>query len=414
MLRGADVQEIVQLRRSGLSISGIAEATGYHRKTIRKYLANPKTPVYGPRKKRPSKLDPFRDYIAKRLEAGVWNAVVLLRELKERGYTGGYSILKAYLAPLRKAARETAVRRFETAPGEQAQVDWGEVGELVVEGVPTKLSAFVFTLGHSRAMFADVATSQQLDVLLRMHEEAFAALGGVPAEILYDQMRTVVLGFDARGEPEFHPVFLDFARHWGFRPRLCRPRRPQTKGKVESGVGYLKRNFLCGREADSLDDLSGQLHAWLRDVANARRHGTTRRVVREALEDERPHLQPLAGRAPYPYLPEETRRVARDAYVEFRTNRYSVPWRAAGRTVTLRERSERLEIFLDGALLAEHTLLEGRYQTAAQPEHHAGMPFAPSHARARGKPRITVVAQAPEVETRSLDVYERIATGGGS
>jgi transposase len=120
----------------------------------------------------------------------------------------------------------------------------------------------VFTLSHSRALFADVVTDTKMVTLLRMHEAAFAELGGVPREILYDRMKTVVLGVDERGETRWNPLLLDFAKHWGFTPRACRAYRPQTKGKVESGVGYVRKNFLCGRQASSLADLRAQIRTW--------------------------------------------------------------------------------------------------------------------------------------------------------
>src|SRR3989442_6251616 len=239
------MHDIEELKRQGLSVSAISVMTGYDRKTVRRYLHTQETvPVYGPRCPRPGKLEPFRDYIEGRLSAGAWNAVVLLRELKQRGYGGGYSMLKEYLQPKRQAAREVAVRRFETPPGHQAQVDWGELGHLESSEGRRKLSGFVFTLGHSRAMFADVALDQRLGTLLAMHEAAFSALGGVPCEVLYDRMKTVATDVDDRGEIKWQPLFLDFARYWGFVPRLCRTYRPQTKGKVESGIKYVRRNFL--------------------------------------------------------------------------------------------------------------------------------------------------------------------------
>jgi transposase len=408
LLRGAEVRDLVELRKQGLSITEIGRLKGYSPNTVRKYLRDPRVPVYGPRAARPSKLDAHRAYLEGRLKGGVWNATVLLRELRGRGYTGGYTILKDYLAPLREAARVAATRRFETAPGEQAQVDWGHVGTLVIDGVEVSLWAFVLTLGHSRAMFAEIVTAQDLGCLLRLHEAAFLALGGVPAELLYDNMKTVVTGYDDRGEAVPQSVFADFARHWGFRVRVCRPYRPQTKGKVESGVGYLKKSFLCGRAASSLDDLRTQLQEWTAEVAHRRVHGTTHRVVAEALAEEQAHLGPLA--TPYPYVPEETRRVSSDCYVEFRTNRYSVPWTAAGRRVTIRDRGDRLVVVLDGAVLAEHAVLAGRYRTATTREHLAGMPFAPS-GRRPGKARITVVERLPDVEVRSLAAYECVSEG---
>jgi transposase len=180
--------------------------------TIRKYLAQPEAaPVYGPRERRPSKLDAFKSYIEERLKAGVWNARVLLRELRKRGYAGSYTILTDWLRPQRESARVVAVRRFETPIGHQAQVDWGHLGTIDIHGKPRQMWGFTFTLGYSRAMMAEAALDQTLGTLLRMHEEAFHQLGGVPEEILYDRMKTVWLRTDDRGEIVWHPVFLDFA-----------------------------------------------------------------------------------------------------------------------------------------------------------------------------------------------------------
>lgn len=252
---------------------------GFDRKTVRRYLAEPdRQPRYGPRLKRASALDAFKGYLEERLSAGVWNAAVLLRELRERGYAGGYTVLKDYLQPKREASRLTAVRRFETPPGRQAQVDWGHLGTLEMDGKESKLSGFTFTLGYSRMLMAEVALDQKLGTVLRMHEEAFRQLGGVPEEILYDRMKTVWIELDVRGEIVWNPVFLDFAGYWGFTPRLCRPYRAQTKGKVESGVKYVRRNFLCGllgQEPSSLEELNARLQQWVQTTANRRIHGTT-------------------------------------------------------------------------------------------------------------------------------------------
>jgi len=160
-------------------------------------------------------------------------------------------------------------------------------------------------------MMAEAALDQKLGTLLKMHEEAFRQLGGVPEEILYDRMKTVWLEIDERGEVVWHPVFLDFARYWGFRPRLCRPYRAQTKDKVESGVKYVRRNFLCGlqgREPGCLSDLNAQLRAWAWEVANQRIHGTTHEQVAARWKVDRSSLQPLDGRPPYAYVDDELRR----------------------------------------------------------------------------------------------------------
>lgn len=414
MLRGGEVNEINEFKRQGLSISQISALTGYSRPTIRKYLSEVKTPRYGPRTPRPTLLTPYLPFLEERLKAGVWNGVVLLRELRERGYSGGYTVIKDYLRPRRREGRIVAVRRFETPPGHQAQVDWSDLGEIVQEdGTRQKLYGFVMTLGYSRAMFCSIATDQKLPTFVRMHEEAFAYLGGVPSEILYDNTKTVVLrtlteGVDGRGEVKLNPAFADFSRYWGFTTRLCRPYRPQTKGKVENGIGYLRKNFLCGREAYNLQDLSVQLRVWLSQTANARLHGTTHRIVREAWDEERPSLQPLANRRGYPLVVESLRRVTRDAYVAYRNNRYSVPWQSAGKEVLVREVGDQIEIIRDQTQLAVHLRLAGTQQTATVAAHHEGIPLTN---QSHGKARLSLQAKSPEVEVRSLSVYEELVSG---
>lgn len=408
------MSEINELKQLGMSLQTIALLTGHDRKTIRKYLAQrPGTrPSYGPREPRPSKLDEFKSYLQERCKAGVWNAVVLLRELRDRGYCGSYTTLTDYLRPQREAARQTAVRRFETAAGEQAQVDWGHLGYVEEQGREQSVSGFVFTLGHSRALMAEAALDQKLGTLLRLHEEAFRQLGGVPQEILYDRMKTVWLGSDERGEVQWHPQFLDFARYWGFTPRLCRPYRAQTKGKVESGVKYIRRNFLCslqGREPHSLEDLNAALRRWVWEVANQRVHGSTHCVVQQRWLAERIHLQPSAGRQPYPYVEEELRRVSRDAYVAWHGNRYSVPWNYAGQQVRVRGLRGMVEIYAGELQIATHPVLAGQHRIASQSAHHAGIPLGPM--RATTKTQVRIRPLGPEVEVRSLTAYE-FAAGG--
>jgi transposase len=413
LLRGRDVQELKELQRQGMSIQAISKLTGWDRKTIRKYMqAAGLAPEYGPRSAPPSKLDAFKPYLEQRLRAGVWNARVLLRELRERNFTGGYTILTDWLRPQRSAARVVAVRRFETAPGKQAQVDWGHLGTLEMAGQEQKLHGFTFTLGYSRRMVAEAALDQKLGTLLRLHERAFQQIGGVPEEILYDRMKTVWLGTDERGEIVWHPVFLDFARYWGFTPRLCKPYRAQTKGKVESGIKYVRRNFLCGlqgREPGCLSDLNAQLRAWVWEVANQRVHGTTHELVAARWKTEQLSLLPLDGRPPYPYVDDELRKVARDAYVSWEGSRYSVPWNYAGRQVWVRARSGSIEVHFGQERIAVHDQSGRKHAVITEPEHHRGIPLG---ARQGQKILIRIQDTAPVVEIRSLAVYESAAMAG--
>ena len=369
--------------------------------------------MYKPWARQAGKLDAFQPYLQERMQAGVWNARVLLREVRARGYTGGYTLLTDWLRPQREAARTVAVRRFETPPGRQAQVDWGHLGTVEMNGEERKLWGFAFTLGYSRTMMAEAALDQKLGTLLRMHEEAFRQLGGVPEEILYDRMKTVWLETDERGEIVWNPVFLDFARYWGFKPRLCRPYRAQTKGKVECGVKYIRRNFLCGlqgREPSGLTDLNAQLRAWVWEVAKQRVHGSTHEAIAGRWEVDRLSLQPLDGQPPYCYVDDELRKVARDAYVSWHGSRYSVPWEYAGRSVWVRERGSNVEVHYGCERIAAHSQARHKYLVVTQPEHHRGIPLG---ARQEHKILVHIRDTAPVVEIRPLAAYESAAIGGG-
>lgn len=302
MLTVEERMEISVLSKHGESIHGIAKAMGVSRNTVRRYLREgdaAATRKSGP--KRLEKLDPFKDYIAGRMKAAapdVIPAAVLLREIRARGYDGGYTRLKIFVRGLRPAPKPDPVVRFETEPGHQMQVDWATVGRGA-----DKLKVFIGTLGWSRTAYVEFCDDEQLETLLSCHEHAFDFFTGVPREILYDNMKTVVLERNAYGRNlhRFHPGFLDYAGHAGFLPRLCKPYRPKTKGKVERFIGYLKRSFWIPfvascRQAGIKPDkqaANAAVAIWLREVANARVHATTGEVPTERILIERVKLQEL-------------------------------------------------------------------------------------------------------------------------
>lgn len=416
MLRGKDVHELEQMRQMGLSVSAISEVTGYDRKTVRRYLLEPEAlPTYSRRAARPSKLNLHKPYLQDRLTAGVWNAQVLLREIRQRGYDGGYTILKDWLHPQRTAASAAAVRRFETPPGKQAQADWGHLGYLDLDDRSHQIWGFTIALGYSRRLWAQAALDQKLGTLLRMHEAAFQEWGAVPEEILYDRMKTVWLGADERGEVVWHPVFLDFARYWGFKPRLCRPYRAQTKGKIESGVKYVRRNFVCGllgREPACLMDFNSELREWVDTVANRRVHGTTYEQVLFRWDMDQFAMQPLKGRPPYAYSDDELRKVARDAYVSWQASRYSVPWQYVGKEVWVREQTGEVEVRYGSERIAVHPRAARKHQVITERLHHDSIPLTTN--RSGGKILVHLHEMAPAVESRSLAVYESLAAMGGA
>ena len=295
--------EIRILHGHGLSAREIARRTGHSRNTVERYLRDPDAARYTPRPAVAGKLSDHEGWLAERVRSALperLSAVVLLRELRDRGYAGGATILREHLARLRPALPPEPVVRFETEPGRQMQVDWA-----VLRRGADPLSVFVAVLGHSRAAYAEFVTDERLERLLGCHEAAFASFGGTPREALYDNMRTVVVGRDAYG-PGLHrlqPAFRDFARHHGFVPRLCRPYRAATKGKVERFIRYLRQDFWVplesrlrplGLRADAAT-ANAEVRAWLRDVANQRLHATTGRIPAEALAEERGALLPLAA-----------------------------------------------------------------------------------------------------------------------
>ena len=297
--------EIRVLAKHGKGVREMAREVGVSRNTVRRYLRSTDVARYRERPPQPGKLLAFEDFIRHRLASALPDrlaATVLLRELRARGYAGGYTLVKDFVAAQQPLPVADPVVRFETAPGQQMQVDWATIrrGE-------DRLSVFVATLGWSRAAYVEFVTDERLETLLSAHEHAFLAFGGVPDEVLYDNMRTVVLQRDryGPGKHRFQPGLLDFAGHCGFRPKLCRPYRAQSKGKVERFIRYLRGSFwvpLASRMAAEgvvVDAAAANLAAarWLREVANARTHATTGAVPAERLVEERPALRDIP--APY-------------------------------------------------------------------------------------------------------------------
>ena len=408
---------IRELARQGLSITEIARRVGCDRKTVRKHLADPAPPRYSARPPKPSKLDPFKPYLDQRLERGVFNCEVLYRELCERGYDGKQTILRDYVRPHRQAACHRASVRFETPPGQQGQVDWGHFGSIEHQGQNRRLYCFVLTLGYSRAMYAEFTVSSAMMDFLRCHMHAFTYLGGVPEHLLHDNQKTVVHVHDPGGAHHWNVQYLDFADHYGFWPRLCRPYRAQTKGKVESGVKYIRRNFWPScPDVATLDGLNAALWSWLDSVANVRIHGTTHEVPMARLEHERESLGSLHV-PPYDLSTVSSRRSSKDGFISYGGNRYSVPAAYALSLLTVREQPHGLlEIYAGLDCIARHHLASGRHQSVVDPAHFASLWQAlktrnldASHASMG--PRVGARVDEPQVEVRSLDLYDALCEG---
>ena len=412
MYRGEDVLKVRELFAKGLSKSAIARKLGIDRKTVSRLLEEGPTRRYqrAAQPQRPSKLDPYKEYILKRvLEDEVTNAQVIFREIRSLGYEGGYTILKDFMKPLRPQRQAKFTIRYETEPGEEAQVDWGYFGRVQVFGVQRHLWCFAMVLSWSRMLYIEFVWETHEAVLQRCHMNAFDYFQGVPKRILYDNMKTVAIGRRENGQVQWNTKFLDFAQHCRFQPRVHRPRSPKTKGKVERPMGYIRGNFFQGLSFSSLRDLNAQARTWLDHVANVRVHGTTREVpfVRWQ-ERERSALRSITV-PPYDTSIVSRRKVSRDGFVVVRTNRYSVPWQFAGQWLVTRETPDGWLEILDGdEVVAVHPLLpeSTRFRPVFIPEHHV---VPPDHAADTVR-----VLPAPDVEQRPLSVYELAASGGRS
>ncbi|MFB3105556.1 MAG: IS21 family transposase [Pseudomonadales bacterium] len=301
MLGQEDYVEIQVMYRQGMGIKAIGRELEISRNTVRRYLRSNVFPEAKARGEKPTKLDGYRGYLKARVAAAHpdWiPAAVLYDEIRVLGYSGGIRTVSSYLAGLKPKGQDDPLVRFETPPGRQMQVDWGA---FKLNG--QRISLFLATLGWSRFNFGLFVENEQFATLRDCHEQAFEAFGGVPLEVLYDNMRTVVQERNAygKGQHKFHPGLKDLAQHYTFLPRLCRPYRAKTKGKVERSIGYIRRSFylpLVSRYTQlggtlDLEALNGEFARWLAVTANERTHGTTGEVPNEQLIHERTALQKL-------------------------------------------------------------------------------------------------------------------------
>ena len=411
----AEAMMILDLHRQGLSVSAISRACGIDRKTIRKYIERGmEAPAYTPRAPRATVIDLYADFLRQRVTAypGL-TAQRLFRELKDLGYAGGYTMVKVFLRDVRPPTEKGFEVRFETPPGEQGQVDFAQFQVVFTDepSQPRIVWLFSMVLGCSRLIWARFVAHQDLATVLRCHVAAFEAIGGCPREILYDRMKTAVVGEGDQGIV-YNRSLIDLARHYGFHPKACRAYRAQTKGKVERPFRYIREDFFLARSFRNLEDLNVQLRVWLDQVANPRVHATTRRVVNEAFAEERSHLRPLPL-APFRAVLRLERRISRDGMVSVGGNFYSVPDATRRRVVEVHTLGNEVQIFEDGSLVAAHPVLEGRHQRRVASGHRKAI----ISKRSRGGQSDVVLGRNGDVVAqRSLEVYDavarRLAQGG--
>lgn len=367
MISYEQYSQIHALGGQGLNAVQIAQACALDERTVRHWMEQKS---YHPRKalRRTSKLDAYRSLLVRWLAEHPYTSVQLLHKLKEVGYTGGYSILKMYVAQLRPT-QQKAYLTLAFEPGECAQVDWGYAGTLAVGSTRRRLSFFVMVQCYSRKLYVEFTLQERQEQFLACHRNAFEYFGGVPRKLMVDNLKSAVLSHP-RGQPAiYHPRYLDFAGYYGFQPRACNVRAAHEKGRVENAVGYVKKNFLNGLELSSLSAVQTAARQWMDEVANARLHATTRRTPTAMFAEEKLLPLPLSGvydtGVDYDTIATSLFRVHFDA------NRYSVPARWAGKRVRLRAYPDKVLLYHEEQLMATHLRYYDRGRDVVDPDHES-------------------------------------------
>lgn len=350
----------------GLKAAQIAEALSLDPKTVAYWLRQER---FRPRRPAPraSKLDPFKDQIRQMLEKYPYSAAQVWQRLREQGFEGGYSMVKAYVRTVRPR-RQPAFLKLAFAPGECAQVDWGSFGSVPVGQTSRRLSFFVMVLCYSRMMYVEFTVSQTMEHFLACHQHAFEAFGGVPQTVMVDNLKSAVLKRALGEAPVFHPKYAAFAEHNGFRIVPCNVGKGNEKGRVENGVGYVKKNLLAGLDLVDFNRLAPAAKHWLDTIANVRIHGETRQPPLELWQSEKPYLNPLPLN-PFDIATVSQVRASRQFRITLDTNRYSVPAHLAGQALTLKTYPDRLCLYYQNHLVARHTRSYDRHRDFEDPDH---------------------------------------------
>lgn len=412
MLEPEEVSAILRLNELGWGAKRIARELGISRNTTKDYIAAGGWTSYQQRQRK-KVLDGHEEWLRERLRQHRGNADVIRQELAaEKGIIVSLRTVERAVQGYRRelAAEARATVRFETPPGKQLQIDFGE--RLVeIGGSKVRAYLFVATLGYSRRNHIRAFRSERQESWFDGLESAFVKFGGVPEEVLFDNARALVVEHDPRTRTVvFNDKLKAFAKHWGFRPLACAPYRARTKGKTENGVGYVKRNAIAGRCFPSWEAFEAHLDAWTRDVADVRLHGTTGEPpVDRFRRAEAQALKPIAGMPPFQAARELIRRVQSDCAVEIDGNAYSVPWRLIGETVRTLIVDGMVRVYHGIHEVAVHPVCAGRRRRIIDPAHFEGLTgFRPNGG---GELASSPIATSAPALLRPLGEYEAIVGG---
>lgn len=409
--------DILALHRQGFTQREISKKLGIHRNTVKKYITDPKQPKYCKRKRRQSILGPFHQMIKDWLENDNYKATWIFDKIKSLGYTGGYDTVRYFVQKIKKQKARTAYIRFETEPGRQGQMDWADFKVLNQDGSSFFIYLFILILGFSRAMFACFVERCSLEAFMDCHIAAFRYLGGIPFEVLYDNMRHVVISSKS-GQRHFNPEIVDFAAHYGFTPEVCPPYSPWVKGKAERPIDYIRERFWRGYQFESIEKANADLLRWLDNVANKRKHNTHHQLINRRWEQERPHL------GVYPVGDYDTsikvfRKVYKDCLVSYDTNRYILPADMVGKRIMGKIKNKTIRFYHDAQLLAAYDIPEGKHQLIGNRLFYEQLKRdreqqKRKYGRNKGAATrgLTNSSLFPQVLYRPLSDYERLIQGG--
>jgi len=357
---------INRLNKDGLRVSQIAATVGHDERTVQHWIEEGH---YRQRKTapRPSKLDPYKPQIVRWLETHPYSSVQILQRIRELGYQGGISILKDYVARIRPR-KVNAFLTLSFAPGECAQVDWGQYGTVTVGSTQRRLSFFVMVLCYSRMMYVEFTVLEAMEHFLACHQHAFEYFGAVPGAVMVDNLKCAVIKRHVGQAPVFNPRYQDFANHYGFQIRACGVGKGNEKGRVENAVGYVKKNFLAGLDIPDFRTVNPAAKAWLEEIANVRVHGTTRKQPVELFKTERPAMGRLPA-MPYDTATIKPVRANSRFRVALDSNRYSVPAEYAGAQLTMKAAIDTICLYHDSDLIARHPRSYDRNQDFEHPDH---------------------------------------------
>ncbi len=416
-----DMLDIQGLKRQGHSKRGAAKKLGIHRNTVNKYWDNPERAMegYAAGGTRPSKLDAYRDNLKAWLEQDAeYTAQLLFQKLQSMGFVGSYEIVKRYVHDLKATKQGIAYLRFETEPGLQAQVDFGEFMVEKSNGESTKYYIFCMILGYSRRLYAEIIERCDLPTFLDCHIRAFAFFGGVPKEILYDRMKNVYLG-QLAGKAKFNDSLVGFALHYGFKPLVAPAYAAWVKGKVERSYHYLRENFWRGYAFSGMETAQKDLLEWL-EQKEERVHGTTHEVVRIRFEREKDCLGTLPKQS-FDTSYRLYREVRKDCTILFEGNRYVLPYQWIRYKVVVRVKNKTLRVFSDATCVTTYDIPEGKGHLVQHPEYYEALKKDRElnqrkygHASHRkGRAKHTISPSAPrydmEVAARPVSDYEEMA-----